>query len=84
MWCDHLFSQRNKATKRAGGGWTKFEKGKDVGNIGRGLEASANYGILQKISFRMYNYQDILFSCIVKFLVSICFGSFRYLNFLSL
>ena len=37
MWCDHLFSQRNKAMKRAGGGWTKFEKEKDVGNIGRGV-----------------------------------------------
>ena len=35
MWCDHPFSQRNNATKRAvgvevgggGGGWKKFVKG---------------------------------------------------------
>ena len=44
MWCDHPFSQRNKATKRAlrlkvggkDGGRTKFEKGGGacVDNIG--------------------------------------------------
>ena len=35
VWCDHPFSQRNKATKRAlgtefggeGRGWAEFEKG---------------------------------------------------------
>ena len=42
-WQDHLFSQRNKATKRASSGgrrleggrlWTKFEKKGGIGNIG--------------------------------------------------
>ena len=45
LWCNHPFGQRNKATERAvrvgvggnrGGGWTKFEKGGRVGNMGWG------------------------------------------------
>ena len=45
MWRDHTFSQRNKTTERVVGvgvgdnragrrDWTKFEKGRGVGNIG--------------------------------------------------
>ena len=42
MWRNNPFSQRNKTIERAvgvgvggdRGGWTKFEKGEEVGNIG--------------------------------------------------
>ena len=47
IWHNHPFSQRNKTKERAVGvgdgdnregwrGWTKFEKGEGVGNIGGG------------------------------------------------
>ena len=41
MWCDHIFSQRNKATKARKRGWKKLEKegsmrGKQYRNVGAG------------------------------------------------
>ena len=41
MWRDHIFSHKNKGTKRVAQGqaegWTKFEKKVGVSNIGNAL-----------------------------------------------
>ena len=78
MWRDHIFSQRNNATKTVGWGWTKLGKveGVRVSNKAGGFHKIGRYETsIQRYMF-FYNItsflNEISFSCIFT-----CVGKFK-------